>query len=208
MDLCNIYEKDYISSKLQLSGKASPDTEVVRSPAPVTEACLEDPGVAQPPEPAAEEISSQHRHEEPADHVNDYDQEIEHLRHVEVHDERDVLPDFAPSPRFTPSRGREDHTPLTSQLLGSASVDRTIGTGVLPTPDLPASTGLYESEIETPSAFLQEQLGVENTGLSYVPELLNSKDAEVSYIFLCFTTAHLNYSSKLHKVLTYSNVYL
>lgn len=207
MDLCNIYDKDYVSSKLQLLEEASPDTEVVRSPAPITEAGL-DPGVAQSPAHATEEIFPQQRGEESEGPVNDYDQEIEHLRHVEDRDERDVLPDFVPSPRLTPSHGREDHTPLTSQFLGSASVERTIGTGVLPTPDLPASTGLYESEIETPSAFLWEQLGVENTVLSDVPELVNSKDAEVSYIYLYFTTAHVNHLSKLHKVLTYSNVYM
>lgn len=165
-----------------MSEEASPDSAVVSSPAPITEACL-DPGVAQSPAPATEEVSPERQHEESEAPLNDYDQEIEYLRHVEGHDERNNLPEFIPSPRLTPSLGNDNLTPLTSQLLGSASVERTIGTEVLPTPNLPASTGLYESEFETPIAFFQEQLGVENTGLSDVPEIMNSEDAGVSYLY-------------------------
>ncbi|KAF3449990.1 hypothetical protein FNV43_RR06069 [Rhamnella rubrinervis] len=173
--LNNALSKELVLFQPSITEEASPDSVVVRSPAPITEACL-DPGVAQSSAPATEEISPERQHEESEPLLNDYDQEIEHLRHVEDHDERNNLPEFIPSSRFTPPLGNDDLTPLTSQHLGSASVERTLGTEVLPTPNLPASTGLYESEFETPIAFFQKQLGVENTSLSDVPEMMHSED--------------------------------
>lgn len=172
-----------------MQAEGSPDSGVVRS-SPITEACL-DPGVAKSPTPATEKGSPERWHEEPEAPLNDNDQEIEHLRHVEGDDERSNLPEFIPSPTLTPSHGRDDLTSLASQHFESASVEKTIGTGVLPTPDLPASIGLNERAYETPNTFLQEQLGVENTGLSDVPELMNSKDAGVSDIYSLFILLYI-----------------
>ncbi|KAI8025292.1 Sister chromatid cohesion 1 protein 3 [Camellia lanceoleosa] len=76
---------------------------------------------------------------------------------------------------------RDDFTPASAYNLGSQSEPQlvtTVGTGVQPTPDLAASTGALGSELETPMTFLGERLGFENTGLSDIPEVMNSAEAD------------------------------
>ncbi|KAI8012828.1 hypothetical protein LOK49_LG05G00404 [Camellia lanceoleosa] len=82
---------------------------------------------------------------------------------------------------------RDDFTPASAGNLGSQSepqLGTTVGTGVQPTPDLAASTGALGSELETPMTFLGERLGFENIGLSDIPEVMNSAEADVSSLCL------------------------
>ncbi|KAI8024243.1 Sister chromatid cohesion 1 protein 3 [Camellia lanceoleosa] len=76
---------------------------------------------------------------------------------------------------------RDDFTPASAGNLGSQSepqLGTTVGIGVQPTPDLAASTGALGSELETLMTFLGERLGFENTGLSDIPEVMNSAEAD------------------------------
>ncbi|KAL5760533.1 hypothetical protein ACOSP7_019040 [Xanthoceras sorbifolium] len=217
-DICNIFEKEYISSKphLVVSEEAITEPMIVDDPASETEAVLdhrilqspsrtteniaESPNrttenIAEPPsrttkntaespsctteviaEPAVAQSSS----------VPEFDVEIERLRYNESNTGHDNIPDFMQSPASllpSPFR-RDDMTPLSPDMLGSESVPRTgttVGTDVLPTPDVAAFTGTHGSEFETPMTLLEEQLGQEYTGLSDIPELANSVEAEELY---------------------------
>ncbi|XP_059654323.1 sister chromatid cohesion 1 protein 3-like [Cornus florida] len=147
-ELCNIFKKDFISAKPHLVL-----LEEVR------------PESSVPPSPA-----------------HDIDLGIEHLRDYEGPACSNILPELGPSPnRFTPSPSRgDDFTPASPNNLGSQSepqLGTTIGTGMLNTPDLAASTGPIGSEMETPMTF-SERLDVENSVLSDIPEVLNSAESE------------------------------
>ncbi|KAK6933743.1 LOW QUALITY PROTEIN: Rad21/Rec8-like protein, N-terminal [Dillenia turbinata] len=64
--------------------------------------------------------------------------------------------------------GREltpDIEPSTEPLFGMTSQSQ-----LLPTSDLETSTGLFGSEVQTPMIFTEERLGIDNTGLSDIPE--------------------------------------
>ncbi|THG22592.1 hypothetical protein TEA_013601 [Camellia sinensis var. sinensis] len=156
-DLCNVYTRDFITVKPHLVN--------------MEEAC---------PEPIVAESPPMH----------DLDTEIECLRNYEGPDCSNILPEIMGSPnrfmasetRFTSSPyRRDDLTPASAGNLGSQSepqLGTTVGTGVQPTPDLAASTGTLGSESETPMTFLGECLGFENTGLSDIPEVMNSAEAD------------------------------
>ncbi|XP_050284015.1 sister chromatid cohesion 1 protein 3 [Quercus robur] len=170
MDICNIYKKDCIFTKPHLvlseedfpdprvaSSPASttdhpPELRVAQSPAHTTEAVLEP--VAQSPVPET-----------------DIDMEMERPRNVESQDGSNFLNEFAP----TPARS------MASTLRGDDFTHVTIETELLPTPDLAASTGTRRSELETPMTFLEERLGLENTALSDIPDLMNSAELDDLY---------------------------
>ncbi|GLU00235.1 hypothetical protein SLE2022_176150 [Rubroshorea leprosula] len=88
-----------------------------------------------------------------------------------------ILHEFEPSPsRLLPSPVKGDSSPLSINGFGSETV-----TGALPTPDIAMSTGTHISEIETPMVFLGEGLLQGNTGLSDIPEMAGSAEADDLY---------------------------
>lgn len=188
-DLRNIFDKDYMSTKLQSLKEASSGSGGARSPALETEA-FPEAVVSQSPSTAASiEASPQHRGEQIQTPTHDYAQEIERLMDVS-HDMLSNLHDIIPSPRETPSLGAHDISPSTTQILGSTPVTmaetttpgtrESTGTGVFPTPDFLTSASLGESDLERP-AFFDERNGQENARLSGVPELDSAAEAEVSF---------------------------
>ncbi|PON41418.1 Rad21/Rec8-like protein [Trema orientale] len=96
-DLCNVFNKDYISSKLQCL------EELSASPVPATE-----------PSPG-------HRGAEVQTPAYDNVDEIEHHMRVEDNDVGNIMPDFIPSPRVTPPR-RDDVSPSLSENRASREV--------------------------------------------------------------------------------------
>ncbi|PSS24484.1 Sister chromatid cohesion 1 protein [Actinidia chinensis var. chinensis] len=169
-DLCNIYKKEFISEKPHLVS--------------VEEACPE-PSVA---------------HSPPCDPMGSRDMEIERLRNYDGPIGSNTLPEIIGSPsRFMPSEimgspnmlpHRDDFTPAPASAgsLGSQSEPKlgtTVGTAVQPTPDLAESAGTLGSDMETPATFLGERLGLESTGLSDIPEVMNSAEAD-DLSFLAF----------------------
>lgn len=203
-DVCKILNEDYVSTKLH-------SIEENSHPAPPTEEVfLQTQAVACPiPAPEISPVHGHiHSHASPNDndqdmesrqarvHMNDYNQEndrrqspapftdyneeIDQFMHGEKPDESIIMPDV-----FMPPHGRVDITPPPSHFIKSASVslvEKTTGTGPLQTPDLLASMGLDQSEYGTPSASLGEQSVFPNMGLSDVPEIMNSKEVEVSWV--------------------------
>lgn len=112
------------------------------------------------------------------------DMEIEHLRENVGPTEGDILQEVLPMPSTlvsspvtsmrSPSR-QEDFTPAPTSLgEQSDQVERTIDSGVLPTPDPAASTGHLHSDIDTPLTIPEEDLRFEATALSDIPEFDNS----------------------------------
>ncbi|XP_040988628.1 sister chromatid cohesion 1 protein 3-like isoform X1 [Juglans microcarpa x Juglans regia] len=154
LDLCDIF-KDLISTKPHLifSEETFPDPKIAASPASTNEAFLE-PRDAQSPAV-----------------VPELDMEIERPRNIEAFDGGSFLPEFVPSQaRFTPSPIRRcDFTPAT-----------TIETRVS-TPHLAASTGTGGSEKRRRMTFSEEHLSLKNTGLSDIPGLMNSAEADDLY---------------------------
>lgn len=178
-----------------MSEGALPDDRLTRSP-PTTEA-FSEPTVAQSPLPPPTEVSPEHmvaqslpvteastENRSAQSIATQFDQEIERLRHVEEHDGGNILPESLPLQTSTPSPKRFDLSPAHSPNLGSVSVpplETSTGTQILQTPDLQASTGVYESDFELPRTIFGERLGLENAGLSDTPDFRNTAEAEVSY---------------------------
>ncbi|KAJ8899220.1 hypothetical protein K2173_012396 [Erythroxylum novogranatense] len=112
--------------------------------------------------------------------------EIERLRHDEAHLGNDILPELFPSEERlmrSPIR-RNDFTPDLANNIGSQTAtwaESTVGTGLLPTPDIGTSTGTFSSELETPKTYLEERMGIDNTELSDIPEMMNSAETEELY---------------------------
>ncbi|KAL5549731.1 hypothetical protein UlMin_004962 [Ulmus minor] len=176
-DLGNIYNKDYLSKKVQSLRVASPDAQDLRSPAPARDVML-DPGAPQSP-PGATEVSPEHRG------ASDEFQEIERVRDAASHEEGNILPEFIPSPIVTPSHERYDLSHAPSTNLGSTSVpmvETTAGTGGFSTSGLPSSTGLRDSEVGTPATYMDEPLDFQNTGLSDIPEFNHEEDEELFFL--------------------------
>ncbi|KAJ0038998.1 hypothetical protein Pint_24077 [Pistacia integerrima] len=207
-DVCSIFKKDYISTKPHLVAteedisqpmatySLAPETEpileplITDSPAPQAEAIL-DPGVVQSPLHTTETIlqprivESPHHSTEVIQEpsvahssrpVPENDIEIERFRYEESNIGNDNLPEFMASPP-----GKDDFTPFSTNTLGSESVPQagtTVRSPTLSTPDVAASTGTHGSELETPRTLLEERIGLEYTGLSDIPELINSAEAE------------------------------
>lgn len=170
MDLCDIF-KDLISTKphLVFSEESFPYTKSAASPASTNEAFLE-PTVSQSPAATIVADPESWDAQSPA-LMPDLDMEIERPRNIEAFDGDSLLPEFVPSQsRFTPSSLRRcDFTPAT-----------TIETGLLSTPHLAASTGTGGSEKGRKMALSEEHLSLQNTGLSDIPGLMNSAEADVS----------------------------
>lgn len=110
--------------------------------------------------------------------------EIERLRDNQDLASTKLLSEIFPSPSRpisspqmsmpSPSR-RDDFSPATTTFgTESVQVGRTMDSGVRPTPDPAASTGHVGSDMETPSTWIGEGLGVEDTVLSDIPEFDNS----------------------------------
>ncbi|KAL3516561.1 hypothetical protein ACH5RR_023463 [Cinchona calisaya] len=133
---------------------------------------------------ALEEPHPQPRDTESPTAAGDYEMEVEHLRNNEVAAGGNVMFDILPSPsRSVPSSTMsmaswiriDESTPATMNFGSELDhLETTFGTDVQPTPDLAASSGLFGSDLETPATFLGETLGVENTVLSDIPEMVNS----------------------------------
>ncbi|XP_057980226.1 sister chromatid cohesion 1 protein 3 isoform X2 [Malania oleifera] len=165
-DLQNIFKKDFISTKPHLVLLEEDVSEQwSHSPAPMS-------GVAHSP------ASVPRAAESPL--VPELDMEIERIRHNEDYASSNILADLMPSPpKSMPSQHRKDEfTPISANTLGTETepqVWTSTGTDGLSMPDLATSTGPFGSDLETP---IDERLGAENTGLSDIPELINSAEAE------------------------------
>lgn len=121
--------------------------------------------------------------------------EIEHLRNNEVPDVENVMSVILPSPHqpvspptvfvCSPSRG-DKSTPDTLDF-GSHSVQGGTNneTESRQTTDFTPSAGHSGLGKETPATYSGERLGVENTGLSDIPELLNSAGVCISWNLGC-----------------------
>lgn len=166
-----------------------PEPSAVQSPTHATEA-IPEPNAVQSPTHATETIPGpmsgliqETRVGEsyvPGPHT---DMEIEQLRHDETNIGNDNLPEFMHSPArdvHSPSR-RDGPTSFSPSSLGT-----TFGSAALPTPDVAASTGSHGLELETPRTLSEERLDVQSTGLSNIPELINSAEAEVSVFIQSF----------------------
>ncbi|CDP07718.1 unnamed protein product [Coffea canephora] len=151
-DLVSIYKKEVISSKPHLVGSEEPHLQ-----------------------PRDAQISTPR---------GDNEMEIENLRNYEGPSGGNEMFNILPSPnRFissptmsmaSPIR-RGESTPATTNFGSEQDrLETTIGTDVQTTPDLAASSGLFSSDMETPATLLGGALGVENTVLSDIPEMLNS----------------------------------
>ncbi|XP_009613722.1 sister chromatid cohesion 1 protein 3-like [Nicotiana tomentosiformis] len=151
-DLCNIYKEDFISAKVKT---ASPQEDHA------------EPSYNQSPTSG-----------------NDLPMEIERLRDNQGFESTDLLSEILPSPNkfissplmSMPSTSRrDDFTPATTTFgTESSQMERTTESEVLPTPDPAAFTGYVGSDMETPSTWYGEGLGVETTVLSDIPEFDNS----------------------------------
>ncbi|XP_009774740.1 sister chromatid cohesion 1 protein 3 [Nicotiana sylvestris] len=151
-DLCNIYKEDFISAKVKT---ASPQDDYA--------------------EPSNNQSSPS---------GNDLPVEIERLRDNQDFASTNLLSEILPSPNKSissplmsmPSTSRrDDFTPATTTFgTESSQMGRTMESEVLPTPDPAAFTGYVGSDMETPSTWYGEELGVENTVLSDIPEFDNS----------------------------------
>lgn len=192
-DLCKLSEKDYITAKphLTLEQGAISEHGVTTSPGPETEA-IPEPRMASSPAPTAEPISEPMIAQSPvpgrqsgmekertqqdlgcSDHsvLPEIDMEIERLRNDGGHDGNDFLSDLPspavsmPSPgRFMPSSLiRDDFTPMPISSFGSGTVPQEGTSTTVHTPGFSASPGTY-------------QLGEQNTGLSDIPELMNTAE--------------------------------
>ncbi|KAL6961954.1 hypothetical protein U1Q18_036913 [Sarracenia purpurea var. burkii] len=130
------------------------------------------------------------------DPMHGLDMEIERLRNYEAPIENNILPEIVCSPnRFIPSEtgfisspyGRDSFTPVQASNFGSQlepQLGTTVGNEVQSTSNRTSSNGTFESEMETPPTFKGRRLGLENTGLSDIPEVMNSAEADVYYVVL------------------------
>lgn len=110
--------------------------------------------------------------------------EIEHLRNYEDPAGGDLMFDILPSSsRFVSSPtmsmatpiGKDKSTPATMNFGSEQDrLETTVGTDIQHTASLASSSGLFGSDMETPATLLGEALGVENTVLSDIPEIVNS----------------------------------
>lgn len=105
--------------------------------------------------------------------------EIEQLRNNEVPEVNTgapVIQPLSPPNVVNPSPSTGDKSTPATMDFGSHSgqVETNIGSEVRPTMDFTPSVGLFSSDLETPATYSGERLGVEKTGLSDIPELLNS----------------------------------
>ncbi|OAY54709.1 sister chromatid cohesion 1 protein 3 isoform X2 [Manihot esculenta] len=207
-EICNLLNKDFVPIKchLTLEREASPDPRIATSPASPTEVIPESRDATSPaaateviPEPRIATSASATEHfqgppvAQPLAPEAEPNPEIECLRHHEGHDGNSMLPELLPSPaRVMTSPGRfvsspftrDDFTPSSLRSLESEKLPwagTNTGTEVLPTPDIAASTGTYTTELETPRTFLEEQFDMGHTGLSNIPESMNTAQTEDLY---------------------------
>ncbi|KAF2319410.1 hypothetical protein GH714_015604 [Hevea brasiliensis] len=178
-DICNLLNKDFISTKphLNLEREASPDPRIATSPAPPTEVIPESRDATSPAS-ATEVIPEPWNATSPLQ-----------LNTFKGHDANTMLPELLPSPaRVMTSPGRfvsspfrrDDFTPSSARSLESEKfpwAGTRTGTKT-PTPDVAASTGTYTTELETPRTFLEEQFDMGHTGLSDIPESFNTAETE------------------------------
>ncbi|KAK9285413.1 hypothetical protein L1049_020142 [Liquidambar formosana] len=195
-DLHDISKEDFVSLKphLVVLEEAYSESSVAQSQDPVPDLDMETERLRQYEADASSNVLPHFAPSPPAfmpsprvahsgDPVPDLDVEIEHLRQYEADASSNVLPQLVPLPSaFMPtSFRREDFTPISDNNLGlglGAQGGTTIGTAVLPTPALGASTEPLGSDMEKPMTFLEERLGVGNTGLSDIHEMMNSAGTE------------------------------
>ncbi|KAH9710271.1 Sister chromatid cohesion 1 protein 3 [Citrus sinensis] len=171
VDICNIFKKNYISAKPHLVATAmeegNSEPMIVDSPAPETEA-IPEPSAAKSPH-AAEDIQEPRVSESHAS-VPEIEMEIGQLRHDDSNIGNDYLPEFMPSPAtvvhspFT----RDDQTHSSTKSFESESMP----------------TGTHGSELETPRVLSEEWLSLETSGLSDIPELINSAEADLKIMVL------------------------
>ncbi|XP_004308212.1 PREDICTED: sister chromatid cohesion 1 protein 3 [Fragaria vesca subsp. vesca] len=181
-DLCNIYNKTYISTKSYLFEEALPEPRPT-SASPTTEVVSEDRVAVSPFPPfppLTTDVSPEHgvgdsvpaneaspvyngpqSHFSPANGCED----IEHFRGVE-YDGVNIVPD-SPIIKHA-SLMIDDDTPAPSKM-GSASVpslETNSGTHILQTPDLTVSPGYRESEFGTPMSTSEKGVHPEYTVIS------------------------------------------
>ncbi|GLT84161.1 hypothetical protein SLE2022_024080 [Rubroshorea leprosula] len=180
VDISEMFERDYHFAKPNLAvlQEAVSSPRILQSPAPSTEPRdLQIPATATATATATgTESSPEHRVGRPQASVPEIDRETEYLRDDQGSAYNDILHEFEPSPSKPMCSARDDSSPLSINSLRSETVP-----WVLPTPDAAASTGTHGSEFETPRAFLDEGLVLGSTGLSDIPEMLCSAEANDLY---------------------------
>ncbi|GLT37050.1 hypothetical protein SLA2020_113880 [Shorea laevis] len=174
VDISEMFERDYNFAKpnLAVPQEAVSSPRILQSSAPSTEPRdLQIPGTA-----TATESSPEHRVGRPQASVPEINRETEYLRDDQGGAYNNILHEFEPSPSKPMCSARDDSSPVSINSLRSETVP-----WVLPTPDAAASTGTHGSEFETPRAFLDEGLVLGSTGLSDIPEMLCSAEANDLY---------------------------
>ena len=206
VDLHDTFREDVISLKphLAITKQAFPEPSVAQSPAdmpeeplvaqfplPIPEEAFPGPEFAQSPDaiPPPPGLMPDVAIPEPSVVVQSPtsmpDLSIERLRHHEGNVGSNTLSEIMPSSTRFPSSIRVDFTPGSTTDIGSEldpRVGTDFGTRSLPTPGF-SSAGTFGSDLETPVIYM-EQLGLENTGLSDIPELMNSAEDVSLSVFL------------------------
>ncbi|XVE76677.1 hypothetical protein DITRI_Ditri13aG0000800 [Diplodiscus trichospermus] len=171
-DVCNIFKRDYISTRPQLRvpQEVVPEPAAPQSTAPTTEAISElrigasisDPKVGFSSVPAPE-----------------IDMEIECLRQNENSAVDNVFPEFGSVPAGSMhSPFRQDDSLFSTYSLASELDPKA---GEVSTPDIAASTATHGSDVHTPRTSLEEQSCLGNTGFSAIPEL-GSSEADLYFL--------------------------
>ncbi|XP_062082501.1 sister chromatid cohesion 1 protein 3 [Humulus lupulus] len=174
-DLCNIFNKDYMSSKLQCLEEACPDS-VVASPGSAANA-FPEPGLAHSPAPVPEtatDSSPPNRNAEFQTPCNENAQEIEGSTHFAENDDGNIIP----PPKVT-TISKSDHVTASPSDTVNSTPFPAMETGrrVFSTPDFSVPSTHDESQLDTPDEYTGDQIGLEYPNLSDIPEL-NASDAE------------------------------
>lgn len=214
-DLCNIYNKTYISTKSYLFEEALPEPRPT-SASPTTEVVSEDRVAVSPFPPfppLTTDVSPEHgvgdsvpaneaspvyngpqSHSSPANGCED----IEHFRGVE-YDGVNIVPD-SPIIKHA-SLMIDDDTPAPSKM-GSASVpspETNSGTHILQTPDLTVSPGYRESEFGTPMSTSEKGVHPEYTVISQnVESTIAEPEVSFEYLVVCIFILYIPSAFPFH----------
>ncbi|GAB4832630.1 hypothetical protein Ancab_006648 [Ancistrocladus abbreviatus] len=105
--------------------------------------------------------------------VCNHDIETEQLRDGGYNDIPNPLADITPAAHSPLQSHGSEHIDFSTHNMGSVSEP-----SGMPTPDLAPSTDPFHSELGTPVTNLEERFHFDNSGLSNIPELQNSAEAD------------------------------
>ncbi|XP_022734391.1 sister chromatid cohesion 1 protein 3-like [Durio zibethinus] len=171
-DICNMFKRDYISTKSQLvvPQEVAPEPTVPESTAPTTEVISELRIGTPVPDPRVEFSPAS---------ATEIDMEIERLRCNESNVADNVFPEFESFPAGSmPSPFRRDDSPFSTNSLESELGPKA---GVASTPNIAPSTGTHGSKVHTHRTSLEEQSCPGNTEFSAIPEF-GSSEADLYFL--------------------------